>query len=206
LFDSKRSGEDRRTVIQHIEKELEEAKDIVSFDYCYCCYIFFHYYHLQLEQMGLEVRELPSATRSKYQTRTQSYTAELTRLENDFKKAKNSYHKAREELLGEGSNSNEDYYDQTQRLIDNTEKLERGAKRLEVGYRVAIETEQIGSQILTDLNHQKETIQRTRSRVCSSLLFFQITFTIDFICNYSCVKQMKTLEEVDEYLIGWSCV
>ena len=121
--------------------------------------------------MGLEVRELPSAIRSKYQTRTQSYTAELTRLENDFKKAKNSYHKAREELLGEGSNSNEDYYDQKQRLIDNTEKLERGAKRLEVGYRVAIETEQIGSQILTDLNHQKETIQRTRSRVCSSLLF-----------------------------------
>ena len=156
--------------------------------------------------MGLEVRELPSATRSKYQTRTQSYTAELTRLENDFKKAKNSYHKAREELLGEGSNSNEDYYDQKQRLIDNTEKLERGAKRLEVGYRVAIETEQIGSQILTDLNHQKETIQRTRSRVCSSLLFFQISITIDLICIYSCEKQMKTLEEVDEYLTGWSCV
>ena len=61
--------------------------------------------------------------------------------------------------------SNEDLSDQKQRLIDNSEKLERSSKRLEVGYRVAVETEEIGSRIMTDLNQQKETIQRTRSRV-----------------------------------------
>ena len=114
--------------------------------------------------MELEVRELAAAVRTKYQTRVQSYSAELNRLENDFKTAKNTYQKARQELLGEMT-SNEDLSDQKQRLIDNSEKLERSSKRLEVGYRVAVETEEIGSRIMTDLNQQKETIQRTRSRV-----------------------------------------
>jgi len=138
-------GEDRRSVIQHIEKEVEEAKEI-------------------LEQMGLEARELAAASRTKYQTRIQSYSVELDRLDGDFRKAKTSYYRAREDLLGE---SDQDYYDgsQKQSLIDNTEKLERGNRRLEVGYKVAIETEQIGNQIMTDLNEQRETIQRTRARL-----------------------------------------
>lgn len=138
-------GEDRRSVIQHIEKEVEEAKEI-------------------LEQMGLEARELAAASRTKYQTRIQSYSVELDRLDGDFRKAKTSYYRAREDLLGE---SDQDYYDgsQKQSLIDNTEKLERGNRRLEVGYQVAIETEQIGNQIMTDLNEQRETIQRTRARL-----------------------------------------
>ncbi len=114
--------------------------------------------------MGLEARELAAASRTKYQTRIQSYSVELDRLDGDFRKAKTSYYRAREDLLGE---SDQDYYDgsQKQSLIDNTEKLERGNRRLEVGYKVAIETEQIGNQIMTDLNEQRETIQRTRARV-----------------------------------------
>ena len=120
--------------------------------------------------MGLEIREQPAVARSKYQTRIQSYTAELRRLESDFEGARNSYRKARHELLGEGDDAGygEDITDQKQRLLDNGERLERGTKRLEVGYRVAIETEEIGNQILTDLNQQRETIQRTRNRVTIS--------------------------------------
>lgn len=116
--------------------------------------------------MGLEIRELGPPMKNKYQTRIESFTAELTRLENEFKKNRDSYERKREELLGEGST--EDFYDQKQRLIDNSEKLERGCKRLEVGYRVAIETEEIGNEILSDLNHQRETIQRSRNRVGSA--------------------------------------
>ena len=122
------------------------------------------YLLMQLEQMGLEIRELGPPLKNKYQTRIESFTAELNRLENEFKRNKNSYERKREELLGEGGNE-EHQYDQKQRLIDNTEKLERGNKRLEVGYRVAIETEAIGNEILTDLNQQRETIQKTRNRV-----------------------------------------
>jgi len=157
-------------------KEMEEARDIVSHQlitsisgFISCHFLF------QLEQMGLEIRELPPPMKSKYQTRIQSFTAELTRLENEFKKTRDSYERKREELLGEGSEEN--LYSQKQRLIDNSEKLERGSKRLDVGYRVAIETEQIGNEILTDLNEQRETIQRTRNRVHIIILYI-LHFTL----------------------------
>jgi|ERR1712135_150970 len=138
-------GEDRRIVIQQIVKELEEARDI-------------------LEQMELEIRDLNSSGRSRYQTRIQSHSAELSRLENEFKKNKMQYAKQREELLGE-SLTPDDTDDQSRQLIDNTERLERGNRRLEAGYKIAIETEELGNSILTDLNHQRETMQKSRSRL-----------------------------------------
>jgi len=114
--------------------------------------------------MELEIRDLNPTARTRYQTRIQSHKAELSRLENEFKKTKMQYAKQREELLGE-SFTPEDTDDQSQQLIDNTERLERGNRRLEAGYKIAIETEELGSSILTDLNHQRETLQKTRSRV-----------------------------------------
>jgi hypothetical protein len=38
----------------------------------------------QLEQMELEVRELPTALRNKHQTRLKSYQSELAKLEKDL--------------------------------------------------------------------------------------------------------------------------
>lgn len=111
--------------------------------------------------MVLEVRELDSSSRNKYFTRIESYKAELSRLEKEFKIKKNLNNENREELFGDI----DDFNDQKQLLIDNSEKLERGIKRLDVGYKVAIETEQIGNHVLNDLNQQRETIQRTRNRV-----------------------------------------
>ena len=87
----------------------------------------------QLEQMGLEIRELNPASRNKFQTRIESYQTELTRLENEYKKNKISFDRKREELFGD-----EDFNDQKQSLIDNNEKLERGKKRLDVGMECSI--------------------------------------------------------------------
>jgi len=111
--------------------------------------------------MGLEIRDLNSTARTKYQTRIQSHSTELTRLENEFRQTKMLYAKQREELLGEFEETD----DQSRQLIDNTERLERGNRRLESGYKIAIETEELGNSILTDLDHQRETMQKTRSRV-----------------------------------------
>ncbi|CAL1545355.1 unnamed protein product, partial [Lymnaea stagnalis] len=58
-----------------------------------------------------------------------------------------------------------DSEDQRARLLDNTETLERTGRRLDHGYRIAIETEQIGGQIMEDLHHQRQTINRSRGRV-----------------------------------------
>lgn len=118
--------------------------------------------------MELEIRELDTASRNKYFTRIESYQVELSRLEKEFKIKRTINCGDRDELFGD--TGAEDMYDQKQLLINNSEKLERGINRLELGYQVAIETEQIGSHILTDLNQQRETVQRTRNRVRSFVL------------------------------------
>ena len=71
---------------------------------------------------------------------------------------------------------------QRSRLLDNTERLERSGKRLEDGYRTCIETEQIGSQVLEDLHSQRQTIQRSRDRVCTHVLNQLSSFNV--LCIY----------------------
>ncbi|KAK3590957.1 hypothetical protein CHS0354_034529 [Potamilus streckersoni] len=114
-----------------------------------------------LEQMELEVKELPAKDRQKYKTRLTSYKIELSKLQGDMKRSKLGL-SSRDELLGDDINDSED---QRVRLLDNTEKLERSSRKLEHGYRVVLETEQIGAQVLEDLSAQRQTIERSRNRL-----------------------------------------
>ena len=40
-----------------------------------------------------------------------------------------------------------------QRLLDNTERLERSGKKLDVGYKVCVETEEVGTKILGEYSY-----------------------------------------------------
>lgn len=75
----------------------------------------------------------------------------------------------REELL---SGAAADSGDMRASLLTNTERVERTGRRLNEGLRMAYETEEIGGQILNDLDQQRETIQRSRDRVDSRSLAF----------------------------------
>ncbi|KAJ8941581.1 hypothetical protein NQ314_010356 [Rhamnusium bicolor] len=55
--------------------------------------------------------------------------------------------------------------DQKQRLLDNSETIERTGRKLEEGYRVIVETQEIGTQVLKNLGDQRETMQRSRTRL-----------------------------------------
>lgn len=55
--------------------------------------------------------------------------------------------------------------EQKQRLLDNSERLERAGNHLTTGYQILLETEELGSQVLRDLGQQRETIQKSRARV-----------------------------------------
>ena len=56
--------------------------------------------------------------------------------------------------------------DQKTRLLsEDTQRLEASERRLTDGYRLCLESEQIGSQILDNLNQQRETIQKSRDRL-----------------------------------------
>lgn len=56
--------------------------------------------------------------------------------------------------------------EQKQRLLDVSEQIEETGKHLSNGYRIAIETEELGSKVLQDLHSQRETIQSSLNRVC----------------------------------------
>lgn len=61
--------------------------------------------------------------------------------------------------------------DQRTRLLENTERLDRSSKRLEDGYKMTLETQQIGNEIMDDLARDRETIVRARERVCDLVIF-----------------------------------
>ncbi|XP_075011177.1 vesicle transport through interaction with t-SNAREs homolog 1A isoform X8 [Calonectris borealis] len=113
-------GDDKKQMVANIEKQLEEAREL-------------------LEQMELEVREIPPQSRGMYSSRMRSYKQEMGKLEADFKRSRIAYSdEVRNELLGDDGNSSEN---QRAHLLDNTERLERSSRRLEAGYQIAVETE-----------------------------------------------------------------
>lgn len=129
-----------------IEKHMEEAQEL-------------------LEQMELEVREIDQNSRPKYRSRVDCYRAELGRLSHEFVKVRNSntdFSNSQEDVFGEGFMLKDE---QKQRLLDNSERIERTGNHLKTGYRIILETEEIGSNILQDLHSQRETIDRSRNRV-----------------------------------------
>lgn len=98
--------------------------------------------------------------------RLKSYQAELRRLEEDYNRSKIKPNP----LLLDDSSSIDDFdigasEDQKRKLLDNSEKLERTGNNLQEGFRICIETEEIGTQILNNLSGQRETIQRSRNRL-----------------------------------------
>jgi len=141
------SGEQKRNVVSDIEQRMEEAQEL-------------------LEQMDLEVRGMSSGDKPKFSGRLKTYKDEVTRMEGDLRKAKIAFsdqETARAELLAGDDGAHSE--DQRSRLLDNSEKMERSSRRLDGGLRMCIETEEIGNDILQNLERDRETITRTRERV-----------------------------------------
>jgi len=141
-------GGEKLCMISDVEHQIDEAKEL-------------------LEQMDLEVHNLSPSEKPRYKGRVKSYQQDLSNLEKDFRKSRIALsEKVREQLLGEeGVGYDSAVEDQRQRLLDNSERLERGGKKLDQGYKVCLESEEIGNNILEDLHSQRETITRARDRI-----------------------------------------
>lgn len=118
-----------------------------------------------MEQVGLEIREANPNLRQSLTSRYNCYQAELKRLQQEFTSAKSA------KVSSGGYESVEEFdeigiqEDQKRRLLDNTERLERTGNYLKDGYRIALEAEQIGTNVLNELSQQRETIQKSRAKV-----------------------------------------
>ncbi|CAH2092570.1 unnamed protein product [Euphydryas editha] len=129
--------DDRDHLAREIQSNFEEANDL-------------------LEQLELEYRGAGAGSR------VAAYRAELQRVREEYRSVvSNSATYNIDEEYDDWSVVN----DQRRKLLDNTERLERTGKNLTEGYKVLLETEQIGAAVLQDLNAQRETIQRSRGRL-----------------------------------------
>ncbi|EDL94470.1 rCG57668, isoform CRA_a [Rattus norvegicus] len=61
--------DEKKQMVANVEKQLEEAREL-------------------LEQMDLEVREIPPQSRGMYSNRMRSYKQEMGKLETDFRKSR----------------------------------------------------------------------------------------------------------------------
>jgi vesicle transport through interaction with t-SNAREs protein 1 len=59
--------------------------------------------------------------------------------------------------------------DQRGRLLAGTETLNDGSRRLENAHRIALETEDVGADILRNLRGQRDQIEHTRDTVSHSV-------------------------------------
>lgn len=127
-----------------------------------------------MEQIGLEIREADSNTKSNLINRHNCYQAELKRLKQEFTNAKNIKLTDAQQLFNNDLSSDLDEIgirdEQQKRLLDNSERIERTGNRLADGYRTILETENIGTTVLQDLSNQRETLQKSRSRVSFYIL------------------------------------
>ncbi|XP_031630445.1 vesicle transport through interaction with t-SNAREs homolog 1A [Contarinia nasturtii] len=138
---------DKRELIRTINGSIDEGKEL-------------------LEQMSLEIQDVDSSTKASFVSRLNCYQAELKRLTQDFQNAKNEtqiqlYDSSDfDEFTTSGISS-----EQQRRLLDNSERIERTGNRLTEGYKTILETERIGTAVLQDLSSQRETLQKSRSRL-----------------------------------------
>jgi len=160
-----------KNIVNQVEKSFEDAEEL-------------------FEQMELEIRELvDQSERTKHTTNLQSFKVEWSRLKKEFEFAKNRRNRktARDVITKNGikseasvrsellySSGQEDdvifsggssHKDARERLLDNTETLERAGRKLEQGEAMLVESEHVGASVLSDLAFQREVLSRSRNRL-----------------------------------------
>ncbi|KAL3321085.1 Vesicle transport through interaction with t-SNAREs 1A [Cichlidogyrus casuarinus] len=143
------SDGNKKTISARISQTFEESNEI-------------------LEQMELELDEMPSEARPKYSNRVQCFKKELENLRKEYKSPK--YSIKQETRLRLDSDEivhfdNRVDVDMRTQLLDNTSRLERSSNRLNDGVASALQSEEIGAGILADLSQQRETLQNSRERL-----------------------------------------
>lgn len=116
--------------------------------------------------MRMEKQNIPSASRSKVNIRFRNYSTDIDEIKRKLKSLSDD----RKALFGDRYTDEpvDEHLEQRQQLLSGTERLERSSARLQGAQRTALETEDIGRNVLADLYGQRETIQHTRDNLQQS--------------------------------------
>lgn len=125
--------------------------------------------NIQLDQMRMEKENIPSASRSKVNSRFRNFLSDIDEVKRKLKSVSDD----RKALFGDRytddpSGAGDQHLEQRQQLLSGTERLDRSSARLQESQRVALETEDVGRGTLADLHVQRETIEHTRSGLLES--------------------------------------
>ncbi|PWN27612.1 V-snare-domain-containing protein [Jaminaea rosea] len=145
------SGEARKATLRRCEMELDEAEEILA-------------------QMDIEVRGFPQSVKNKYSVQLRGFRGEVERVGEQVRSqmsrpAGSGYDPSNpfaESSSGAGNDADLERQSQRQRLLQGTATLEDGQRRLEESNRIALETEDLGADILRDLRGQREQIEHSR--------------------------------------------
>ncbi|KAG0039349.1 hypothetical protein BGZ82_008678 [Podila clonocystis] len=143
------SGEVKKQTLRAADREIDEANEI-------------------LQQMEMELLNLPQGSKTRLQARLRGYKSELERLKQTLKRAQSTSRSTsdRDELLGGisgGVDLDAASMDQRTRLLAGTDRLAESSRRLQDSHKIALETESLGAGILTDLRGQRDQIVHTRN-------------------------------------------
>lgn len=145
---SSASGPQRKNALQAIEHATDEALEV-------------------LDQMNIEVQNLPANQRLSYNARIRQYRAEVD--ENKMRLKQLLDEEDRSQLFGARYTDDDSEPDsQRKQLLSNTASLERSSDRLRESQRIALETENIGGNILNDLRAQREQITNARNTLLTA--------------------------------------
>ncbi|GAA6011287.1 hypothetical protein JCM10207_008288 [Rhodosporidiobolus poonsookiae] len=152
-------GDDRRALFRRLDRELEEADEIIA-------------------QMEVEV-QTADKDKGELQAKLKQHKGVVARHKGELKSL--SSNADRDDLLAprgargdhvaipmddleraESPSSSGAGAAQRSRLLSATDKLADGQRRLEDSHRLALETEEVGTGILRDLRTQRDTLEHTR--------------------------------------------
>ncbi|EEQ39264.1 Vesicle transport v-SNARE protein N-terminus family protein [Clavispora lusitaniae] len=142
-------ADQRQAALQNIERSTDEALEI-------------------LEQMNIEVQSLPSNQRSSHNAKLRQYRSEVDQSKRQLRELLDA--EDRNQLFGQRYTDEDDGAHDSQRkqLLSNAASLDRTSERLRDSQRVALETENIGGNILNDLRAQREQIVNSRNTLSNA--------------------------------------
>lgn len=142
------SGALRKNALQAIEHATDEALEV-------------------LDQMNIEVQNLPANQRLSFNAKIRQYRGEVDENKTRLKQLLDEEDRA--QLFGSRYTDDDGEGDsQRKQLLNNTASLERSSDRLRESQRIALETENVGGNILNDLRAQREQITNARNTLLTA--------------------------------------
>lgn len=134
---------ERKSTLRWLQNELNEADDILT-------------------QIEFEIPSLAAEFKDHYQSKLRNNKSTLSKLKDETGRLLDS--SDRHELLA-GSSDSPYYDDQQERqdLLLDVDRMDSTNARLENSHRVALDTEDVGAEILRNLRQQREQIENTHN-------------------------------------------